>query len=241
MELQYQKIIISLIFTVALASACGKKKDQAVTDAVKPARLAYAIYQTGLFDTTDAKKASEWLNRGEMVTVLEEVNIPDAKDPKKSKAWTKIQRTTDKVGFVDSKHLGGKAFVVVGPLDVFNINQATGKRRGTVLPGQVGFVTEEKGEWAKVRFGYKVFEDWPDLTKQAWVDDGWAQLNQVSYEPILIGQATEFEAAVRQLASDDNDKKEKGRAALEKIAQSDSSFNAQAKSVLGVSDSSSDH
>lgn len=237
---KYQIAPTLLIVALGLLLACGKKKEPAA-DTASPAKIAYAIYQTGVFDTTDAQKASEWLNRGEMVIVLEEVNIPDAKDPKKSKAWTKIKRTTDKVGFVDSKHLGGKAFVVISPLDVFNINQATGKKRGTVLPGQVGFVVDEKGEWAKVRFGYKVFEDWSDLSKQAWVDEGWAQLGQVSYEPVLIGQAAEFEAAVRQYSKDDIDKKEKGRADLEKIAQSDSNFSPQAKSVLGISDAATDH
>lgn len=211
--------------------ACSKKKEQAGQQTER--RIAYAIYQTGLYDTVDAKKVSEWLNRGEMVTVLEEVNQPDPKDPKKNKTWAKIQRTTDKVGYVDPKHLAAKAFVVLAPLDVFNINQVAGKKRGTVLPGQVGFVTEEKAGWAKVRFGYKVFQSWNDLSQTAWVDDGWAQLTQVSYDPAIIGQALELETALRNFSSNDNEKKQRAQKELEKIVSEGSSqFVDVARQVL---------
>ncbi len=212
------KLTISLSAIILLAAiACGKKKSPEEAPKAQ-ARIAFAVYQIGLFDTIDAKKASEWLNRGEMVTVLDTVNAPDAKDPKKAKSWSKIERTTGKQGFVDSANIEGKAFVTMGPLEVFNINQASGKKVATVPAGQVGFVADEKGDWVKVRFGYKIYENWsgaPDAVK--WADGKWAQLTQVSYDPAAIGQGIELETAMRKYFDSDAAKKAAGQKELEKI------------------------
>lgn len=210
-----QLVIFSII--LGAASYCGKKKTG--DDAAKPqARIAYAVYQIGLFDTTDAKKASEWLNRGEMVTVLDTVSVADAKDAKKSKSWAKIERTTGKQGFVDATNVESKAFVTIGALEIFNINQASGKKLATVPAGQVGFVSEEKGDWVKIRFGYKVYENWsgaPDALK--WVDGKWAQLSSVSYDPAAIGDGIELETAMKKFLDADAAKKAQGQKELEKI------------------------
>ncbi|MFZ5628739.1 MAG: hypothetical protein ACOY5B_06395 [Spirochaetota bacterium] len=210
------RITLSAIVLLA-AIACGKKKSS--EDAPKAqARIAFAVYQVGLFDTVDAKKASEWLNRGEMVTVLETLNVPDAKDPKKSRSWAKIERTTGKQGFVDSANVESKAFVTVGPLEVFNINQASGKKIATVPAGQVGFVSDEKADWVKVRFGYKIFENWSGAADAIkWADGKWAQLSQVSYDPAAIGQGIELETAMRKFNEADAAKKAQGQKELEKI------------------------
>lgn len=210
------KLVIPAIVIVA-AVACGKKKSPEEAPKAQP-RIGFAVYQIGLFDTVDAKKASAWLNRGEMLTVLDTVNVPDAKDPKKSKSWAKIERTTGKQGFVNSANIESKAFVTVGPLEVFNINQASGKKVATVPAGQVGFVSEERGDWVKVRFGYKIYENWsgaPDALK--WADGNWAQLSQVSYDPAALGQGVELETAMRKLLDADATKKAAGQKELEKI------------------------
>jgi hypothetical protein len=200
-----KKHISSTIIAVAIAivaySGCKKKDD----NASKPqAKIAYAIYGIGVFDKTDSPKASEWLNRGEMVTIMETVSIPNAKDPSKSKTW--------------AKSLEPKAFVVLRPLEVFNINQASGKKLATVPPGQVGFVAEEKADWAKVRFGYKIYEQWafnPESAK--WVDQKWAQIDGVSYDPTAIGQGVELETALRKFYDADATKKAAGKKELEAI------------------------
>jgi hypothetical protein len=228
-----RKQLIICAIVLAAAIACGKKKSPEEAPKAQ-ARIAFAVYQIGLFDTVDAKKASEWLNRAEMVTVLDSVNVPDAKDPKKSRSWSKIERTTGKQGFVDSANLESKAFVTVGPLEVFNINQASGKKVATVPAGQVGFVVEEKGDWVKVRFGYKVYENWsgaPDAVK--WADGKWAQLSQISYDPAAIGQGIELETAMRKFLDADATKKAAGRKELEKIvSEGTSQFVDVARSVL---------
>lgn len=226
------KFALSAVVLLA-AIACGKKKS--ADEAPKAqARIAFAVYQIGLFDTVDAKKASEWLNRGEMVTVLETVNVPDAKDPKKSRSWAKIERTTGKQGFVDASNLENKVFVTVGPLEVFNINQASGKKIATVPAGQVGFVSEEKADWVKVRFGYKVYENWSGASDALkWADGKWAQLNQVSYDPAAIGQGIELETAMRKFLDADATKKAQGQKELEKIVTDGTSqFVETARRVL---------
>lgn len=212
------QLLMGVMILAAFAAAgCGKKKDDA---AAKPqAKIAYAIYGVGVFDTTDAAKASEWLNRGEMVTVHDTVTVPNAKDPSKSKSWAKIERTTGKVGFVDPANIEPKAFVVISPLEVFNINQASGKRLATVPVGQVGFVVEEKAEWAKVRFGYKINEQWSFAKEsQKWVDQKWTQLaTGVSYDAKAIGEGVELEAALRKFNDADAAKKAAGKKELETI------------------------
>jgi hypothetical protein len=231
MVMRKQLIICAIVLAAAIA--CGKKKS--LEEAPKAqARIAFSVYQAGLFDSVDAKKASEWLNRAEMVTVLDTVNVPDAKDPKKSRSWSKIERTTGKQGFVDSANLESKAFVTVGPLEVFNINQASGKKVATVPAGQVGFVVEEKGDWVKVRFGYKVYEKWSGAADAIkWADGKWAQLSQVSYDPAAIGQGIELETAMRKYLDPDAAKKAAGQKELEKIvSEGTSQFVDVARSVL---------
>ncbi|MCX7632052.1 MAG: hypothetical protein N2Z22_01825 [Turneriella sp.] len=232
-----QRLLIPLAFCgFFVFFACGKKKESqrekvASTEAPK---VGYALYATGLFPDKDAKKASEWLSRAEMVYILEEINVPDSKDPKKTKKWLKIKRTTDSQGYVDPDHIiVGQAFAVKTPLHVYSVNQAVGNKRGTVMPGQVGFIVKEVAGWAQVKFGYKVYQDYNDLSKLAWVDDGWAQLEDVSKEPEWISKAAEFEAAVRNYANSDASKKEKGRQQLESIAKSESPFASQASMILG--------
>ncbi|GAB4442195.1 MAG: hypothetical protein OHK0011_24620 [Turneriella sp.] len=209
--------ITILAITLFAVIACGKKKTSEEAPKAQ-ARIAFAVYQVGLFDTVDAKKASEWLNRGEMLTVLDTVNVPDAKDPKKTKSWAKVERTTGKQGFVDAANIESKAFVTVGPLEVFNINQASGKKIATVPAGQVGFISEEKADWVKVRFGYKVYENWSGAADAIkWADGKWAQLSQVSYDPAAIGQGIELETAMRKFNDADATKKAQGQKELEKI------------------------
>ena len=211
-----KKIAVAALVLLT-AIACGKKKSTEEAPKTQ-ARIAFAVYQVGLFDTVDAKKASEWLNRGEMVTVLDTVNVPDAKDPKKSKSWAKIERTTGKQGFVDHANVESKAFVTVGPLEVYNINQASGKKVATVPAGQVGFVSDEKADWVKVRFGYKVYENWSGAADALkWADGKWAQLSQVSYDPAAIGQGIELETAMRKFNDADATRKAQGQKELEKI------------------------
>lgn len=215
MKKHISSTIIAAAIAVAAYSGCKKKDD----NASRPqAKIAYAIYGIGVFDKTDSAKASEWLNRGEMVTVLDTVVIPNAKDKSKSKTWAKIERTTGKQGFADPASLEPKAFVVLRPLEVFNINQASGKKLGTVPPGQVGFVAEEKADWAKVRFGYKIYEQWSFTPESAkWVDQRWAQIDGVSYDPTAIGQGVELETALRKFYDADATKKAAGKKELETI------------------------
>jgi hypothetical protein len=227
-----KKIAIAFLFLLAF-SACGKKKSPEEAPKAQ-ARIAFAVYPMGLYDTVDAKKASEWLNRAEMVTILETLNVPDPKDPKKSKSWAKIERTTGKQGFVDASNLESKAFVTVGPLEVYNVNQASGKKVAIVPAGQVGFVSEEKADWVKVRFGYKVYENWSGAADALkWADGKWAQLNQVSYDPAVIGQGIELETAMRKFNDADAAKKAQGKKELEKIvADGTSQFVDVARQVL---------
>jgi hypothetical protein len=208
--------ILILILPAAVVFYCGKKKEG---EAAKGhAKIAYAVYGVGVFDKINTGKAAEWLSRGEMVTVLENVNAPDPKDAEKTKVWAKIERTTGKQGYVDAANLESKAFVVIRPLDIFNINQASAKKLGSVPVGQVGFVVEEKADWAKVRFGYKIHEQWvfsKENTK--WVDQKWAQIEGVSYDPMAIGQGVELEAALRKYSDADAGKKAAGKKELEGI------------------------
>lgn len=235
MKITFRKTL-ALAVLIAMAAHCGKKKGEEAAKA--PAKVAYAVYQAGVFDTVDAKKASEWLNRAEMVTVLETVDVPDAKDKKKSKAWAKIERTTGKQGFVDPANLESKAFVVIRPIEIFNINQAAGKKLATVPAGKVGFVVEEKGDWVKVRFGYKVNENWSfadDATK--WVDQRWAQLDGVSYDPAAIGHGVELEDAMKKFNDSDAAKKAAGKKDLETIVKdSKSQFIDVAQKALATAD-----
>jgi|GEM_PF-3350896 len=221
------------VAVIALAmAACGKKKSD---DAAKPqARIAYAVYGIGVFDTVDAKKASEWLSRAEMLTVLETVKVPDAKNPGKTKDMAKIERTTGKQGFVDAANLESKAFVVIGSLEVFNINQASAKKLATVPAGHVGFVADEKGDWVKVRFGYKINEKWNSSADSLkWIDQKWAQLSAVSYDPAAIGQGIELENAMRKFFDSNAAKKAMGKKELEAIvADGKSQFVAVAKEAL---------
>lgn len=212
--MKYRILLLSAV--AAAVVSCGKKK----TEENKPsAKIAFVVYQSALMDTMDAKKASEWLNRGEMVTVLENTEVPDAKDKTKSKKWAKIERTTGKQGFVDAANIEGKAFVVLRPLEIFNINQAAGKKLATAPIGKVGFVVEEKADWAKVRFGYKVNENWNFGAEAAkWVDQRWAQLEgAVSYDAAAIGQGVELEDALKKYNDVDAAKKATGKKELETI------------------------
>lgn len=206
-------IVAALAFTLG---ACGKKKTE---DGSKgQAKIAYAIYGIGVFDSVDSKKASEWLSRAEMLTVLETVKVPDAKNPGKTKEMAKIERTTGKQGFVDAANLESKAFVVIGSLEVFNINQASAKKLATVPAGHVGFVADEKGDWVKVRFGYKINEKWnTSADSLKWIDQKWAQLSAVSYDPAAIGQGVELENAMRKYLDSDAAKKAQGKKELEAI------------------------
>lgn len=223
-----------VISAVVISTACGKKKPDAVPG--QSARIAYTIYQLGLYEKPDAPKATEWLNRAEMVTVLETVSVPNAKDPSKKVEWAKIERTTGKQGYCDATRLESKAFVVTGNLDIYNVNQISGKKLATVPEGHVGFVVEERGDWAKVRFGYKIFEKW-DQPKpaQKYVDQQWAQLTGVSYDPVAIGEGVEFEAAARRFFDADAKKKAQGKKELETIVNDGkSAFTALAKNVLAT-------
>ncbi|AFM12550.1 hypothetical protein [Turneriella parva] len=229
-----RSIPVLIISSLMLFAACGKKKTE--TQPGQQARIAYTVYQLGLYEKTDAAKASEWLNRAEMVTVLETVSVPDAKNPAKKVEWAKIERTTGKQGFVDATRLESKAFVVTGNLDIFNVNQVSGKKLTSVPQGHVGFVVEERGDWAKVRFGYKVYEKWdqPKPTLK-YVDQQWAQLTGVSYDPVAIGEGVEFEAAARKFFDADAAKKAQGKKDLETIVNDGkSAFATLAKNVLAT-------
>ena len=229
-----QAFKLTLLSAIAVfAFACGKKKTD--DNAAKPqAKIAYAVYQQGVYDSLDAKKASEWLNRGEMVTVLENTKSADPKNPGKMKEWSKIERTTGKQGYVEASNLENKAFVVVGNLEIFNINQASGKRVATVPAGHVGFVVDEKGDWVKVRFGYHVNQKWNSAAdSQVWADQKWAQLSAVSYDPAAIGQGIELENAMRKFFSKDAAKKAAGKKELEAIvSDGKSQFVSVAKDAL---------
>lgn len=214
-----QRFLPVLIITVA-AIACGKKKEGETPKAGGQVKIAYAVYGAGVFDQIGDGKAAEYLSRGEMVTILENVNAPVAKEGAKAKVWAKVERTTGKKGFVDSANLESKAFVVIRPLDIFSINQASGKKLATVPAGQVGYVVEEKADWAKIRFGYKINEQWvfsKDTTK--WVDQKWAQVEGVSYDPMAIGQGVELETALRKYNDADAAKKAAGKKELEAIVK----------------------
>lgn len=235
MKIKAHKIYLLAAFALAV-SACGKKKTD---DASKPqAKIAYAVYGVGVFDTVDAKKASEWLNRAEMLTVLETVKVPDAKNPGKTKEMAKIERTTGKQGFVDPASLESKAFVVVGSLEVFNVNQASAKKLATVPAGHVGFVVDEKGDWVKVRFGYKINEKWNNSADSLkWIDQKWAQLSAVSYDPAAIGQGIELENAMRKFLDSDAGKKKAGKKELEAIvSDGKSQFVGVAKDALAAAE-----
>lgn len=221
---------------IALANNnCGKKKGD--EKPAQQAKVSYTVYACGLYEKTDSKEASEWLNRAEMVTVLESVEVP-TKDKKKTKIWLKIERTTGKQGFADPANFESKAFVVLRPVELFNINQASGKKVATVPPGKVGFIVEEKGEWVKVRFGYKVYENWSfteDATK--WGDQRWMQLEGVSYDPAAIGQGVELEDALRKFNDTDAKKKATGKKELEAIVKdAKSQFIDVAQKALAASE-----
>jgi lipoprotein LenA len=221
--------IAALFVTIV---ACGKKKDQ--NGKLDTPKIGYAIYQIGLHDTVDSKAASEWLNRAEMFTVLQKVDIPDPKNPKKVKEWLKIERTTGKQGFVDAGMVEPKAFVVVRPMEVLNVNQAAGKKLGTVPPGQVGFVVEEKADWGKVRFGYRIYEQWAFTADSSkWVDLRWAQLDGVSYDPTTISHGVDLETALRKFYDKSETKKAQGKKELEAIiADAKSPFIEAAQKAL---------
>lgn len=214
------KVLLAIVpaFVALVATNCGKKKGD--EKSAQQARVAYAVYACGLYEKVDAKEASEWLNRAEMVTVLESVEVPNAKDKKKSKTWLRIERTTGKQGFVDPANFESKAFVVLRPIELFNINQAAGKKVATVPPGKVGFIIEEKGEWVKVRFGYKLYENW-SYTEEAtkWGEQRWMQLEGVSYDPAAIGHGVELEDALRKFNDSDAKKKAAGKKELEAIVK----------------------
>lgn len=208
----------AIIAIAAFSGYCGKKKE---TEAPKAqAKIAYAVYGSGLFDQVGGAKPTEYLSRGEMVTVLETVTPPSVKPDAKSKLWAKIERTTGKQGFVDNSNLESKAFVVIRPLDVFSINQASGKKLATVPAGQVGFIVEEKADWAKIRFGYNINEGWA-FTKDSskYVDQRWAQVEGVSYDPQAIGQGVELETALRKFTGKDAGQKAAGKKELENIVK----------------------
>lgn len=229
------KVYLIAALAVALI-ACGKKK---VDEPGKPqAKIAYAVYGLGLFDTVDAKKATEWLSRAEMLTVLETVKGPDPKNAAKTKDWAKIERTTGKQGFVDAASLESKAFVVIGNLEVFNVNQASAKKLASVPAGHVGFVVEEKGDWVKVRFGNKVNEKWSNAADSyKWVDQKWAQLTAVSYDPAAIGQGLEIENSMRKYLEGDAAKKAQGKKELEAIvSDGKSQFVSVAKDALAAAE-----
>ncbi|MBV6493647.1 MAG: hypothetical protein LDLANPLL_01670 [Turneriella sp.] len=230
--LKYFPFIFLILFF-----ACGKKKDGSAKDP-QPA-IAYAVYGTGVYNEAGGAKPVEYLNRAEMVTVLNSVTVETGKKDAPKKTWAKIERTTGKQGFVDAANLAAKAFVVVQPLEVFNVNQASGKRLATVPVGQVGFIVEEKAGWAKVRFGYRVSEDW-SLSKEAtkWLDEKWAQVEGVSYDAAAIGQGVELETALRKFADANDKKKTEGKAELEKIVKEErSQFIEVARKVLALSQS----
>ena len=209
---------MTLVFAATLAGYCGKKKENEAPKA--QAKIAYAVYGTGLFDQVGGNKASEYLNRGEMVTVLDTVTPPSVKEDAKAKVWAKIERTTGKQGFVDAGHLESKAFVIIRPLDVFSINQASGKKLATVPAGQVGFIVEEKADWAKIRFGSNINEGWGfGKENSKWVDQKWAQVEGVSYDAAAIGQGVELETALRKYAASDAAKKAAGKKELEAIVK----------------------
>lgn len=212
------KVLPAIALIAFATSECGKKKGE--EKSAQQPKVAYAVYASGLYEKVDSKEAAEWLNRAEMVTVLESVEVPNAKDKKKSKTWLKIERTTGKQGFADPANFESKAFVVLRPVELFNINQASGKKVATVPPGKVGFIIEEKGEWVKVRFGYKVYENWSyteDATK--WGEQRWMQLEGVSYDPAAIGQGVELEDALKKFNDADAKKKAAGKKELETIVK----------------------
>lgn len=230
-------IIVAAAAATLVLNACKKKEESAP----KPqAKIAYAIYGVGLYDSTGSAKAAEWLNRGEMVTVTDTVVVPDAKNPKKSTTWAKIERTTGKQGYVVNANLESKAFVVVQPLEVFNINQAAGKRLATVPPGQIGFIVEEKGEWAKVRFGYHVYEDWSSAPEaKKWVEQKWVKFEGVSFDPVTIGQGIELESAIQRINGTDAKKREAGIKELRLlVTEGKTPFLSQAQTVLSRVDDS---
>lgn len=230
-----QRLIpVLTLSSLAIFFACGKKKPEA--GAGPQARIAYTIYQLGLYEKPDKVKLIKWLNRAEMVTVLETVTIPDPKDAKKNIEWAMIERTTGEKGYVEGSNLEAKVFVVTGNLDVFNVNQVSGKKVATVPAGHVGFVVEERGDWAKIRFGGRIFEKWDEVKPTTkWIDQQWAQLTGVSYDPVAIGEGVEFEAAARKFFDKDEKKRTQGKKDLETIVnEGKSAFATLAKNVLAT-------
>ncbi|HRP70013.1 MAG TPA: hypothetical protein PLY93_10820, partial [Turneriella sp.] len=66
-----------------------------------------------------------------------------------------------------------------------------------------------------------------------WLENKWAQIEGVSYEPAAIGQGVELETALRKLANTDAAKKEAGKKELEAIIHEErSQFLEVARKIL---------
>lgn len=219
-----KKITIFITLIALLAAACGKK-DKASGGAEANGKSIGARYATSYINVTEQadpkSKKVRYVNDGEEVTALQEVNIKDPKTQKET-AYFKIKTVDGKEGFAPKASFAEVIFVVSSSaVQAYNKPTLSSKVAGTLNKGAICYIMETKADWgmgscysATLEMGKK-----PVDVYKSWVrtsDTGFKSDPQLAQSALALRKAVKKSVEL-ETPEVDAEKQEKLKGEIEKL------------------------
>lgn len=212
----------ALLFAViALFAACKKGGTSEAKGEVLDTK--YFKYRMTVYKEPEMKKFLAVAEKGESVSLIEEIETTDAK--KNVLKVAKIRLSDDQEGYTPLKALAKKIVVInVDETKIFNRNNESSGVKGKAAVGAIASVSDEKANWLQVELTL-------DTGKWAsgWIKDGFTDSTDSITDAIL------FERSIKNLGDSNVAKSDKDDAmkSLQEIADKGGFLAESAKKALG--------
>jgi len=202
------KKLILIACALALVAPLGCKKKEGESDDKSIARK-YALYQVSVYKDRDFKEWLATLEKAESVDLLKEEQYINQKRMQIDLAQVKL--ADGKEGYLESKHLADKPIVFIEESTRLFVRPNMGSKVFCTVPkGTIGFIKEEKADWAMVYIG--------NLDGK-WVTGQWTK-GGYSADENLVVEAKDYEAAMALLKEQKPEKKDAAqKSAKEKLSE----------------------
>lgn len=188
------ELLVLFLALGLVVTACKKGGEDGEKEKEVVLEQQYARFTTWVYQDRELKKKSALLSQAEPVDLLEVIE-PEGQE----KRLARVRLSDGSVGFIQESYLADRPIVFTTETRTHIRNNMGSRVAGTIPPGTIGFIVEEKGDWYKISISHKVDGKW---IVNKWVNQGFSD------EYSLVVDAKQFHKAVELLKSDKVEEKD---------------------------------
>ncbi len=186
--------ITSILFVSCKKQETPVIQDDAAGQSATVLTNKCAKYRVSVFKDQEMKKWLATLNKGEMVSVLEEITLPKEND--KEILISKIKLSDDTEGFIKSDYLALKAVVInMDNVNAYERNNTTSKSKAVLPKGYIAMVDSEKANW--IQISGSPLEDKKNVWK-LWIQEGFSEDPELIQDAVMLESAREVFSGVKE-------------------------------------------